>query len=405
MTCTPSRITPITALLAICATLAACGGGSSSAPQKAPFSAALYGDAPYGVDLVEFKAMPGFINNVNSDKSLSFVAHVGDLHSGSEPCTQVYDQAIAGMFSKYTLPLVYTPGDNEWADCHKSKQVNGKYTSTAPELTGYSLNTVIPSYANGNPVDNLQLVRNLFFAKPGTTLGSGSLTVHSQAQDGKTDIERQYVENVWWIQSGVLFVTVNIPGGSNNGNDVWFAAATATDQQKQEVANRSAAAKAWLANAFDQAAANSAGAVVILEQADMWSAEEADGAAHLADYKQYIDLIADRTVKFAKPVLLVNGDTHLFQSDNPLLKGAPCVKEPVGAGGSTSGAAALACSFDPYNKNQAGVTYAVKNFHRVVVHGSTLPMEWLKLKVDPAANADNGNYAFGPFSWERKNVN
>jgi hypothetical protein len=365
----------------------------------------MLGDVPYGVDLVEFKAMPAFVANINSDKALSFATHVGDLHSGSEPCTQVYDQAVAGFFSKFTLPLVYTPGDNEWADCHKAKQMNGKYTATAPELTGYATNTVIPSYANGNPVDNLQLVRSLFFSKAGQTLGSGSLIVHSQALEGKTDTDKQYVENVWWMQSGVLFVTVNIPGGSNNGNDVWYAAATATDQQKQEVVNRTAAAKAWLANAFDQAATNNASSIVVIEQADMWSAEEPDGSARLAEYKQYIDIIADRTAKFGKPVLLINGDTHLFQSDNPLSKGASCVKEPVAANGTTSGGVAQACAFDPYNKNQPGVTYAVKNFHRVVVHGSTLPMEWLRFKFDPSANAENGSYAYGPFSWERKIVN
>jgi hypothetical protein len=38
----------------------------------------------------------------------------------------------------------------------------------------------------------------------------------------------------------------------------------------------------------------------------------------------------------------------------------------------------------------------------IVVHGSTLPLEWLKLTVDPRANAPNGPNAFGPFSWERE---
>jgi len=36
-----------------------------------------------------------------------------------------------------------------------------------------------------------------------------------------------------------------------------------------------------------------------------------------------------------------------------------------------------------------------------VVHGSTLPLEWLKMSVDPAQNAANGADAFGPFSWSR----
>jgi len=44
----------------------------------------------------------------------------------------------------------------------------------------------------------------------------------------------------------------------------------------------------------------------------------------------------------------------------------------------------------------------VPNFHRIVVHGSTIPMEWLKLTIDPRANAVNGANAYGPFIWERK---
>lgn len=378
--------------------VAGCGGGDGN--DSKPFHAALFGDVPYGADLVAFKAMPGYIAAINGDKDLSLAAHVGDLHSGSEPCTQVYDQAIAKLFSQFSLPLVYTPGDNEWQDCQKAKQMNGKYSATVPEL-GYAVNTVIPSYADGNPVDNLQLVRSLFFTKAGQTLGSGKLAVHSQAQEGKSATDKEFIENVWWIQSGVLFVAVNIPGGSNNGTDVWWAAASATDQQNQEVANRSAATKAWLANAFDQADASNVSAMVILTQADMWSAEEPAAAPRLAGYKQYIDIIAERTARFGRPVLLVNGDTHLYQSDNPLMKGASCVKEQVAAAG---GVAQEACTIDPYSRNQEGVGYAVKNFHRVVVHGSTQPMEWLKLKVDPGANADNGDHAFGPFSWERKVV-
>jgi hypothetical protein len=45
--------------------------------------------------------------------------------------------------------------------------------------------------------------------------------------------------------------------------------------------------------------------------------------------------------------------------------------------------------------------YEVPNFHRVVVHGSTMPLEWLKLTIDPSAHAPNGDKAFGAFSWER----
>ncbi len=73
---------------------------------------------------------------------------------------------------------------------------------------------------------------------------------------------------------------------------------------------------------------------------------------------------------------MFNGDSHVYQSGNPL------------------------SASDPLNYMHPG--YNVPNFHRVVVHGSTLPLEWLKLRIDPKASAPNGDSAFGPFSWQRQ---
>jgi len=75
------------------------------------------------------------------------------------------------------------------------------------------------------------------------------------------------------------------------------------------------------------------------------------------------------------------------------VQGAACVMEP------RSGAAATACSSDAYANQPHG--YNVPNFHRIVVHGSTAPLEWLKLRIDPSANASHSTNAFGPFSWQR----
>jgi hypothetical protein len=69
---------------------------------------------------------------------------------------------------------------------------------------------------------------------------------------------------------------------------------------------------------------------------------------------------------------MFNGDSHVYQSGNPLTHG------------------------DPMHPG-----YDVPNFHRVVVHGSTTPLEWLKLTIDPAANNPPRSEAFGPFSWTR----
>jgi hypothetical protein len=379
---------------------------------------AVIGDMPYGAnptDTAEFDASPAFITAINNDPDASLILHAGDIHSGKQYCTQTYDALVYNQWLNFSNPLVYTPGDNEWTDCHKTKEGGGLYnaaTGTIDYLTDPITGDWI-DYAGGNPLENLKLVRSIFFASPGKTLG-GSMTVHTQAQEHDTayPTDSSYVENVLFEKSDVLFVTLNIPGGSNNDTDPWYKAPSMTQAQSDEVANRTAADLRWLDAAFAKATANGAKAVVIMEQADMWDLDGtqlADG--HLVEYKQFIDKIAAKTAAFGKPVLLINGDSHFFRSDNPLVQGAECAVE-TGVGTATTTCADSVASgklngitlADPYDTQPNG--YNVANFHRIVVHGnatvSGTPMEWIKLTVDPRANATASENAFGPFSWTRE---
>jgi hypothetical protein len=218
-------------------------------------------------------------------------------------------------------------------------------------------------------------------------VNSGEDGDDKNAKSVQTDAK--FVENVLWSKSGVLFVTVNIPGGSNNGADNWYGTPSMTNAQAQEVAERTGAALRWIDTAFKKAKSIDAKAVVIQVQADMW---DLDGnvPSHLSNYKPYIDSIANYTTAFKKPVLLLNGDSHVYRSDNPLVKGAACATE------------AATCANDAYASQPYG--YNVPNFHRVTVHGSTFPMEWLKLSVNTNVNAPASANAFGPFNWVRVNA-
>jgi hypothetical protein len=412
-------------LIAACISLlASCGDNS-----VAPFSVAVIGDMPYGLspsnnagvlDDAQFKAIPAFFTSINNDAEVSTVLHLGDIHSGSEPCTEAFNRSVAAQLATLKFPIVYTPGDNEWSDCHKPKQAIDA-----------------PSAQAKDPLFNLDLVRSIFFPTPGKAI-NGSLTVHSQAVefDPAFAADKKFVENVWWVKSGVLFVTINVPGGSNNNNDIWLGAATRTAAQVQEVAERSAANKRWLDTAFKAAKTEAAIAVVIQVQGDMWDLDSkvdatgtvptlssgtpnctaTAGCPHIYEYKQFIDSIAANTLSFGKPVLMFNGDSHFYRTDNPLKQGQPCAIESLTIDTTAKTAKAkadattLPCTTttvpafitgdaDPF-KNQAH-GYDVPNFRRIVVHGSTLPFEYIKLKIDPNANAANSTTAFGPFSWTR----
>jgi len=210
--------------------------------------------------------------------------------------------------------------------------------------------------------------------------------VQSQAQvfDPAHPADSTFVENVMWEQSGVRFVTANVPGGSNNDADIWFGAPQASQRQLDEVVQRTGADIRWLQTAFTAARANGDKAVVIIEQADMW---DLDGKApsHLSGYSPIVNEISRQTLQFGKPVLLINGDSHEYLSDNPLVN--PALNTYGGV------------------NTVYGLTTPVPNFHRLVVHGSTLPFEYLRLSINPAVDNGPGNGAsatsFGPFSWER----
>ncbi|MEI8104277.1 MAG: hypothetical protein WCH31_00350 [Actinomycetes bacterium] len=365
--------------------------GTRSA-KTAPVTFAVFGDSPYGLtnnDVTQSDATPRFIDAINKDTDVSAVMHIGDLHSGKQMCTRTYDEAIFQMWKGFKKPLVYTPGDNEWADCHKVAQSGGAWNATTGKI-----DFVVDAAGNpvdfgaGDPVANLLLVRSTFFRNPGWTLGKGAFQVTSQAlaYDRKFPADSKFVENVMWEQAGVLFVTVNIPGGSNNEQDVWYGAPTMSSNQRQEAVERTDADERWLEAAFAKAKADKVAGVVIGSQADMWDPEK--GVDHQTGYNPLVAAVAQGTKDFGKPVLMINGDSHVFRSDNPLSPSATCVWENT-----------TACVSDWYIHPAGG--YNIPNFHRIVVHGSTSPMEYLKLAIDPAANAANGDYKFGPFSWSR----
>jgi hypothetical protein len=109
--------------------------------------------------------------------------------------------------------------------------------------------------------------------------------------DGRLPVQRQanYVENARWEIGGVYFATLNVPGPNGGGVD--------TDAEQ-----------AWLDETFDAAeAAGSAGVMVI------WQDNPFDGTAN----RTLLATLQRRAVAFARPVVLVHGDTHSHSLDHP----------------------------------------------------------------------------------------
>jgi hypothetical protein len=350
MTKLPGTVTLLATLLASL---------TAVAHDTAPLTVAVFGDWPYNKILLDSANL--LIDSVNADHDIRFVMHVGDDHSGSMPCTGAglaplpagakpnWNRDIFKLFEQFDKPFVYTPGDNEWTDCHKKSELS-----------------------SGAPLNELANVRQVFFAKPGLTLGKHTMPVQTQAEnfDRTYPSDAQFVENLMWQDGHVVFLTLNLPGSNNDGM-TWEAPFTDEPARTREAAQRTGADIRWLQRAFAQAEKTHAKAVVIGTQADMWDFKGMQtGEETLSDYTFFVHELASLCLHFGRPVLLINGDSHVYGADHPLADPA----SPTG---------------------RIHNTPPVPNLTRITVQGSTsTPGEWLRLTIAPDK--------VEPFSW--KNV-
>jgi hypothetical protein len=290
-------------------------------PASAAADLAIIGDTPYSA--AQITNFPNDIAAINADPSVSRVVHLGDIKSGSTQCTDTYFASIRQRFDTFADPLVYTPGDNEWTDCHRAN--NGGY----------------------NPLERLAKIREDFFDVRGQTLGQ---QVPIEAQRGAT------LENVVWAQDGAEFGLIDVPG-SNNSLLPWTGNTEPTPEQLAEVRSRTAADLQWIDRIFAAARSEGAAGVFVGMQADVFADEATAG------YDAIVKRVAVRAHEFHKPVVLFEGDSHLFRVDHPFTPGDPL-----------------------YGKYDIPVD--APNLTRVVVQGSTnCPHAYLRLHVDPASDA------------------
>ena len=288
------------------------------------FTFAVIGDVPYGD--AQVANFPKVIGQINADRDVRMVLHAGDIKSGSSLCSNSYFSLIRADFDKFDDPLVYTPGDNEWTDCHRVD--NGGY----------------------NPLERLAALRALFFPQPGVTLGLHPMSVRAQAALG-------FPENVRFDRANVSFAALHVVS-SNNGLANWTGHTAPTAEQAAEVQSRTVAVNRLIKETFAHATEIQAKAVVLVMQADMFNPSVPN--PQFSDYsafKSIVQTIAARAASFGKPVVLFNGDTHVFRQDHPLAAGSSWL------------------SF-------YGVTTPAPKLTRVTVDGATKLNNWVRTIID-----------------------
>ena len=271
-------IATLSALLLLPVTLLA------AAPAQAG-AFALFGDIPYNEREVE--ALRLIIDEMNRDNELAFVVHDGDIKSGSETCDNRRFLARRADFETSRHPFILIPGDNEWTDCHRPS--NGPY----------------------DPQERLNKLRELFFS------GNESLGQRKIKLTRQGDLQPQYAawrENVRWEFENVLFVGINIPGSNNN----WKNQGNNTEFFERLKANT-----AWIDTNFRTAREKNLRAVMLIIQANPdFEGDEAAKQKHHFGFRdgfaEFRAQLAQQARAFGKPVVVVHGDTHSYQLDQPL---------------------------------------------------------------------------------------
>jgi hypothetical protein len=243
------------------------------------FAFGALGDAPY--DMWEERRYPLMLRDMNGN-DLAFSIHVGDIFS--HPCSDDRYERSLRWFNGLKHPLIYVPGDNEWADC---------WTARAGRF---------------DPRERLARLRRALYPRPTASLGRQTLPVESQSANPAFT---EFVEHARWSHRGLVFATIHVVG-SRNFTERFPAR---TDADDEESRRRLEAAVAWVRETFARAHAQSATAVVVSFHANPGFNSS---PARQAPFKPLVDAVEDAAVAFGKPVLLIHGDSHHFTTDHPL---------------------------------------------------------------------------------------
>ncbi len=260
--------------MALALALAACssGGEGDAAPDPPAagerFQFAVIGDYPYGPD--QIPKFDRLIEMVNEERP-ALVLHVGDV--GGQPCNDNALNTTLASQRRFTMPVVFTPGDNEWTDCHE---------------------------AGADPAERLRRVRQLFFPTD-QSLGARTLTLTRQSA--------AYPENSRFEFGGVTFVAVHWVG-SDNGTG-------RTPEGDAEAAARSAAGLEWTRRGFEAARAAASKGIVVFFQADPNFDLYRLGVRNA--HTELLRTFERESIAYRRPVLLVHGDTHIFRVDKALI--------------------------------------------------------------------------------------
>lgn len=243
----------------------------SAYPQDPAFRFLATGDLPYSL---EQESTYRRLLKQSEGENFEFLMHVGDFKAQSLPCSSDEFRKIRDLFQAYPKPVVYTPGDNEWTDCHG---------------------------VGSDPIERLDELREVFFRDP-KVLRLDQLNSRHQSRD---PTHATYIENYRFSKSGVSFIVAHVVGSGNNYR-------ADHPPSMEEFGRRNAANLAFMKESFAEAIATDAAAVAVVIHAN--PDFESGGSQ---GFKDFLAVMSDFLSEYHRPVVCIHGDSHYYRIDKP----------------------------------------------------------------------------------------
>ncbi|SNX59603.1 Calcineurin-like phosphoesterase [Nitrosomonas ureae] len=278
------------------------------------------GDMPYtDTEYALLEQPDGTIAKAIRTLNPPVLIHLGDFKQGRISCSdELFLDHYRQIAQLNPHRVVYTPGDNEWVDCDR-------FTFSA----------------RYDELERLNFLRQLFFHQD-----------HHQLTKDIPGLVRQegFIENARWESSPVVFATLHVPGTNNGRMEILRSN---LQDALDEADYRDQANEQWLRQLF--IAAESASALVIAFHADIFNFDHKKPACTIENrtncdgYRKLRDLIKRQVAQFAKPVLVIHGDSQAYCLHQPYTS-IPNLWR-LNAPGDYRHIDASQVVFDPENKN------------------------------------------------------
>lgn len=296
------------ALIALCLALGGTATRAGAAPaadriEPAAYAAKARANTPRTMRIAVMADMPQWpaaepgtasLLDALASQRLDLVIHAGGIKGDTESCSDAVLGARERLLADSALPLLYVPGEAEWAECRRG--ASGRYDA----------------------VERLNRLRELFFPED-ATLGRRTLPLVRQSDQA---LFRSYRENARLAVGNVLVVGLNLPGDNNHYR--------VEGGRNSEFEDRREANRQWLARAFSVARQRGMAGIVVVAHGDpqFGNGWEQRGRPSLFDgflrrrardgYLEFKRQLRELSARFDGQVLLVHASVAGFAIDRPL---------------------------------------------------------------------------------------